>query len=740
MQFSFFRKLQEKRERLIFGFILLLALSLLFYYQPLVVKEAFSFLNHKSYDTTVRFFAKPLKADNPITIVDIDDRSLDELGRWPWSRNVLAELVENLYKGGALVVALGVLFSGEEDNLVSEVIETLQKKEFDKDVLALLEKESILFDYDKQFAEALAKGSSLLPFIFGKFHKSLGVLPEPMLTLTESQVKELPLEFYPNYLSNIALLGAAATTGGFINASVDSDGIVRYAPLLMGHDNKLYGSLGFAASSVYLLEDQVTLDVKNYPNQVVIEAVHLGNTVIPTDALGRMLIPFRGRSYSFPYISATDVLHHRVDAKAFVNRLIFIGSSASGWKDVFPTAIDPIFPGAEIHASIAAGIIDHYLPYQPAWEKGLLLLLILCIGILFVLFLPFLGALASTLIMLFTIAGLILLQILLWTKLQLFVSVVIPVLVLFLLYLFQEILGYFTETRRKKELKEVFGQYVPVQHIDRMMHAKNILDLEGENKELTVLFSDIRNFTAMSEKLTAPEIKHVLNDYLTPMTQVIFEHMGTIDKYVGDMIMAFWGAPLQDEQHPLHAVQAALAMQKKLQELNAAAGNKLQIHIGIGINTGLMNVGDMGSKFRRAYTVLGDVVNTASRMESITKFYHVGNIIAESTVEKTKEHILYRKLDKVLLKGKQTPTFLFEALCDMADADSAMLQVLDLHHRALELYWQKKWQEAEKLFVELRERVSERKEYYDLFLARIKSAQESPLPEDWQGVFILEAK
>lgn len=718
-------QVKGKLTPLILGLFLVFLFTFLLYWNPPLIQKTSLFLDNAFYDLKLRYFYKPLDKKTPIAIIDIDDKSLAVEGRWPWSRKKLADLVSKLYELNATVVAIDILFAEPEKNLVNEVMEKLNTPSPE---LRNLEP---LFNYDQIFANALEKGEAVLAFTLHRSGDSRGLLPPPILSLSNEEAEQLEIPNLPSSLSNIALLQQAAKGGGAINATPDPDGVIRSSPLLLRHGNGIYPSLALQAAMLYFLEDKPHLITKKYQNHLVLEGVQLDDAPIPLDPFGRILVPFRGPPYSFPYISATDLLQGRVSSEEISNKLLFIGSSATGMGDLFPTAIAPIFTGVEIHASIAAGILDHYFPYKPAWRKGVSLTLLFFLGILCAFCFPILGAIANTFLFFLLSGGLLAWDLWIWKQQAIDFSVVAPIFSLFILYLFNEIYGYSFETRKKKEIKAIFGQYISPDYLDTMLKAGKEFDLMGENKELSVLFSDIRGFTSLSEKLSAPEIKAFLNEYFTPMTQIIFDCKGTIDKYVGDMIMAFWGAPLNDPEHARHAIDAALAMQRKLQE------SKLEIKIGIGINTGMMNVGDMGSKFRRAYTVLGDTVNLASRLENLTKIYHVGIILGEETKKSTETIFLFKLLDKVQAKGKEKATEIYEPLCKREEASEKLLAEVTLHTQALQAYWQQEWDRASSLFQQL---APSNPPLYGIYQERIKAFRASPPPSSWNGVHILGEK
>jgi len=310
-----------------------------------------------------------------------------------------------------------------------------------------------------------------------------------------------------------------------------------------------------------------------------------------------------------------------------------------------------------------------------------------------------------------------------------------------LLAIMNLIYGYLFETRKRENLKEMFGQYVPAKHIDAMLKTQGNFDLSGEDREMTVLFADIRNFTTISEPMSAADLKQMLNEFFTPMTEIIFKYKGTIDKYIGDLIMAFWGAPLPDDKHAEHALSAALDMQKKVTELTPifAARGWAEVNIGIGLNSGIMSVGDMGSKFRRNYTVLGDAVNLGSRVESLSKFYGAKIMVSEYTQKNQSDKFIFRQLDRVRVKGKKLGVGIFEALCRKEEASEELKKEIDLCNQAFDYYYKQNFSEAGRLFKELSDTHPDVK-VYNLYLNRVAEFKETPPPADWDGVYIHTSK
>jgi adenylate cyclase len=328
----------------------------------------------------------------------------------------------------------------------------------------------------------------------------------------------------------------------------------------------------------------------------------------------------------------------------------------------------------------------------------------------------------------------------LWTAYKLDFPLSLLLFLILLITTINLIYGFFAESRTRKMIKGMFDQYVPPAHIDSMLANPDSYSFEGESKELTVLFADIRSFTSISEVLSATQLKRLLNDFFTPITGIIFDHHGTIDKYVGDMVMAFWGAPLDDLDHRGNAVRSALRMLKKTEELKVQflEAGLPEVNIGVGLNTGLMNVGDMGSTYRRSYTVLGDAVNLGSRLESLTKFYGIRLLVGEETATNL-DGFLFRTIDKVKVKGKDEAITCYEPLCELADATQAQTGQLGRYHNALGLYYEKEWNAAQRAFSALVEAEPDTL-LYRIYLERIASLRESELPENWDGSYTHTSK
>ncbi|MFO7604542.1 MAG: adenylate/guanylate cyclase domain-containing protein [Gammaproteobacteria bacterium] len=685
-----------------------------------------------------------IKTDKRIVIVDIDEDSLRTEGRWPWSRDRLAQLTKHLFDAGAIVVAYDVMFSEQEANRALEVQQALETRAgLAAPVRQALAEIIPAFDHDAQFAKALQQGDSILGYVFHRHtHTSAGALPKPLTMASEAELADVSFITMPGYTANIDTLQSAAKSAGFFSLDADSDGILRRAPLVMRHADQVYASLALEAARVFHLIDVVELQTESVGSQQAISGLYLGKKrFIPTDGEGHVIIPYRGTAQSYQYVSASKVLRRDFPAQVFENAIVLVGTTAEGLFDLRAVPMQSVYPGVEVHANLISALLDGVFPAEPVWAMGANLVLLVFCGLLLTIWLPFLSALYQIMISA-TILGLFLgFNVWMWTAQGLVLALALPVLLLTSLTMFNLAYGFFTESQGRNKLKHMFGQYVPPELVNIMNEAPERYNFDGESREMTVLFSDIRGFTTLSEKLSATELKDLLNRFFTPMTRVIFDHQGTIDKYVGDMIMAFWGAPVKSQVHALNAVQSAFAMLAEVKALRQQfiADGLPEVSIGIGINTGPMNVGDMGSVYRRAYTVLGDSVNLASRLEGLTRYYDVDLVIGEETYAQVKNDYDCRQLDLVKVKGKTQPVYVYQPIAPKGVLGESDIQTLRRYHDALDLYRHQDWSGARELFNRLLLK-SAGNRLYEIYLERIDWYQANPVDRDWDGVFERRSK
>lgn len=708
-----------------------------------------------AYDLRLQFTLPkdPVPHEN-IVVIDIDDKSLAAEGRWPWPREKIARLTEKLTEAGVIVTVYDILFSEPEANVAISVLDILANFKVDELVTNTLINLADQIDGDIILATSLQDKDIVLGYAFIGDEEEYGAIGLPLNITNLDELGNSSVRKQAGFLSNLDILQGVANNGGFLSVEPDADGVIRRASLVYEYKGQFYPSLALEAVRLFYASESATILTAKIADFDVMEYLSLDVVNIPTDGIGAVLVPYRGPSFSFTYFSATDILNDAVDPEKLAkleSTIAFIGATATGLNDLKATPVSKIYPGVEVHASIAAGIIDSAntegetaagallqpatFPTEPDWAQGLNFVITLTIGLFLAILLPFMGPLLSILLFMGSAGSLLGFNIWLWTEYNFVIAVASPLITIFLLALSNLAYGFIFESQGKKHLRDQFGQYIPPALVDQMLDSDQDLGFEGDRREMTVLFADIRSFTTISESLTPTELKDMLNRFFTPMTEIIFNKQGTIDKYVGDMIMAFWGAPLKDPEHAKHAIDGALAMLEKVDAMKPEmdALGYPPINLGIGLNTGMMNVGNMGSEFRRAYTVLGDAVNLSSRLEGLTKQYGVKLIVGENTREGQEDYI-FRRLDKVQVKGKTEPVVIFEPICLVEAASDSLLADLETHEQALDFYYAREWTEAKKLFTQLKENDPDRM-IYSIYLDRMSSMNELLLTEDWDGTF-----
>lgn len=732
-------------------------------------------LDNLIYDLRFNLMSKPMKnPDNKIVVVDIDERSLQAEGHWPWDRFKLGQLVERLEEYGVIITGFDITFPEPERNLVADLLSRIDSTQLDESAAAQLNNLVGDLDANQYMANAIASPAMevVLALSFNPLESvQYGSLPDSIVGIDPAIADRVRLQEMAGYTGNIPVLQTAAAGAGIMNQLPDVDGIIRRVPLVVRYQNQLYPTLALEMARLYFFEKNFELVTHPVGNVEQVEAIRIGGNFgqyeLATDAQAQVLVPYVGRSFLsgeglYPYVSATDVLNGRVDPDVLENALVLVGTTATGMYDLRSTPLGAVYPGVEVHANILNGILDSFLvqevaagtqtdlqgtmtgvenpyvnkfPYKPVWEDGAIVVVLVAAGIVLSLLLPYLGP------ALLGFAGLMLTVVAIWSNFMLWsvyrmdISLTLILLLVLMLTVTNMTYGFFRESLSRKTIKGMFDQYVPPAHIDAMLRNPEAYSFAGESREMTVLFADIRDFTSVSELLSASELKRLLNEFFTPVTGIIFEYNGTIDKYVGDMVMAFWGAPLADKNHRSNAVGAALDILAKVEELRSelVAKGLPAVSIGVGVNTGMMNVGDMGSVYRRAYTVLGDSVNLGSRLEGLTKFYGVKLLIGEQTCQNL-DGFVCRLIDRVKVKGKDTAINTYEPLCRAAKATPEILQKVAQYHSALESYHNQSWDSAQFQFEELK-RTEPASALYDIYLDRIATLRNEILPHDWDGAF-----
>jgi len=710
-----------------------------------------------AYDTRLRL-TMPGTAYTGIAILDIDEKSLAEReyggeGHWPWPRDRLALLLDKLFdRYEVLIVGFDVVFAERDESSGIRVLERLSEQELRHvpEFQAELKRIRPKLRYDDIFAGKMRGRRVVLGYVFsnasaGRVQRK-GLLPQPVFGNGAFAKRPIYTTSWNSYAANLEPFQKSAGSAGHFNSITDDDGIVRRVPMLAEFGGAYYEPLSLAM--VRTLFDLRSVrpvfpdEAYTSPHYAGLEWLQVGSLRIPLDETASALVPYRGRQGSFPYFSLVDVLHERLPIAELKGKIALVGATAPGLLDLRATPVGPTYPGVEIHANLIAGILDGAIKQRPPYVLAAEFILLLTSGVAMALLLPFLSPLVSTV----TTAGILVLVVAANIAVFHYGNLVLPVasglLMILALYIFNMGYGFFVEARGVKRITNLFGQYVPPEIVEQMARNPDRFDMAPRAQELSVLFSDVRGFTTISESLSPEDLSTYINEYLTTMSLVIRErHRGTLDKYIGDAIMAFWGAPVADPKHATKAVLAALEMQREVRTLNEKFKAKgwPTFKIGIGVNSGVMRVGDMGSKIRRAYTVMGDAVNLGSRLEGITKEYGADIIVGEGTKNLLSGFVL-RELDRVRVKGKDEPVTIYEPVGLASEIDQPTLDEINAWNQALKKYRAQDWDMAEERLLRLSQAAGARAELYDLFLARVSAFRENPPPPDWDGVLTFETK
>jgi adenylate cyclase len=709
-------------------------------------------LENLTYDNRLRL-SMPQTVDPRIVIVDIDEKCMAAEGQFPWPRDKLARLVTELFDTYRVrVVGFDMMFPEPDRQSGRELFDRLAAGPL-ADLPGFAERADAArseLDTDRALADAIRGRAVVLGYVF---RAPLGTesgdpgLPGPVLfdKVTASQFS-VPFPRAEAFTPNVPVLRQATPHAGFFDLpTLDADGVVRDAPLLQDYGGQLYPSLALEVLRVALGAPAVQLefDPPEARAGLNLERVRLGDVALPVDETASVLVPYRGPQFSFPYVPATDVLNRRVDPKVLEGAIVFLGTTAPGLKDLRSTPVGPDYPGVEVHANVVSGALDGRIKQRAPYYSGMEAVTLLALGLLLAWLFPKVTAAWAAIVVIGLIAAGTVLSVIVWNSANVVMPTGVPVAYTLVVFLAQVLYGYFIEARRARDTAKTFGQYVPREIVEEMAASNLQISMEGRSQEMTVLFSDVRSFTTISEQFKdrPTELSELMNNFLSPLTEIIQRHRGTIDKYMGDCIMAFWGAPLDDPQHATHALQAAIELPKAMRALDGEFARRgwPPLNIGVGLSTGNMRVGNMGSSFRVAYTVMGDPVNLGSRVEGLTKEYGVTVICSEFTRAAGPADWSYRELDQVRVKGKDQPVSIYEPMGPKDALDPALRQDLARHRGALKLYRAQDWDKAEAEFFSL-SRGPNKHPVYEMFLERIADLRKSPPGEHWDGVFTFKTK
>lgn len=714
-------------------------------------------LRYMAFDSYNRI--KPRPVTGTTAIVDIDENSLarGELGQWPWSRQVLATLVDNLAAMGAKAVVFDMVFAEADRTSPQAILDRLPPEHQNQALDTLLEE---LPDNDALFADAMDRaGNVVTAFIWTDKKDETRRKPhlaKPILLAKQARDLNYTVPHMRGVATNLPVLSKASAGSGSFGVSAELDGIIRRVPLLFSFEDQkgrmiLYPSLAVEALRVAENPKNIIrikpLGAEEMTPLSAPLKMNIGSYNIPLDWDGKFNVWFSPKRPE-QYIPAWRVIDGSADPAAIKDKIVFVGTSAAGLKDIRSTPLDLYIPGVEVHVNVVEQILSGEFLQRPRLFEGLELIALIGAGTLILALAPFVGAVAMSLLTLILVWAMGLVS---WTSFDHYGLLLDPVysgLCVIVLAVMATLLSYIRAETERKRVRQAFGLYISPDFMKELTKDPDKLRLGGELRDLTIMFSDIRNFTTISESLTPEELTRLMNDFLTPMSDVVMERRGTIDKYMGDAMMAFWNAPLDDGAHARHACEAALQMSAALAPLNemlaarAAEEGKTPIILkaGIGLNTGPASVGNMGSKQRFAYSVLGDAVNLASRLEGQTKAYGVDILIGEGTQTQVPE-MATMELDLIRVKGKTEPVRIFALLGDTARAaEEGFKSWRAQHDEMMAAYRAGQFSKAEKLIKACRTLADgELSFFYDMFAARIKDLKKTP-PDKWDGVYIATSK
>ncbi|MCX6075511.1 MAG: adenylate/guanylate cyclase domain-containing protein [Campylobacterales bacterium] len=701
------------------------ALILLFLLISAILSGAYLFLPSyfQSLDNSVRDFyfnfRGPQKTSDSVVIVDIDEESIKELGQWPWERDKFAKILTNLKNGGVGVIGLDIVFSEADKTSPSKFA-----KEWNI-------KDTNLPDYDTILSETVADTPTILGYVldFDKHNKNEGPSIPAIFMQKNLQDKEYLPEAH-GVLTNLPTIQKAGYSSGFMNNIPDETGIIRSVPLLIKYDDTLYPSLAFELYRIVTENKKVAV----LYGESGIEGIEIGSELIPTDRFGRLYVNFRGPAKSYKYFSAVDILNNNFNKESIEGKIVLIGTSAYGLMDLRSSPMDSVIPGVEIHANVIDNLINQDMLKKPSMGELIDIFLILFIAFIVIFIYSRLSVLWLLLVYSLSLISLLYMNFHLLFQEHIIINTTFPLFSMILSLVGILGVNYMFETRQKEMVKNSFSKKVSKQVMEDLLANPDAANFTSKEVEVSIYFSDIRSFTSISEELKSPKrITDFLNYYMNAMVESVEKHHGTIDKFIGDAIMAYWNAPMNVKNHADEAVKTALEQIAKRDFLNITINKDFgfDVDYGIGINTGDVVVGEIGSHGRSDYTIIGDAVNLASRLEGLCKPYKVRLIISEFTKAKLTESYVIQLLDKVRVKGKDEPVEIYEVI-SMGEPDEQKQIELSEYYKAHNLYVNAEFEKAKEMFTFLYEKYE--KHLYKLYKERCEHLLNENIKE-FDGVF-----
>jgi adenylate cyclase len=708
------------------------------------------------YDARLRA-TMPRTLDERIVIVDIDEKSLAEVGHWPWGRNRVADMVDELFdRQQVAVLGFDIVFAEADESSGLKRLRQLAQGEL-KDAAgfaARLEQIQGSLDYDALLAKSLQKRPVVLGYYFTGDTQAKGVLPAPVMRKEQLQGRPIRFIGWNGFGSNIEQLARHAPMAGFFNPVVDGDGVLRSIPLLSEYKGEYYEALSLA---MYRLLVGLPSVGPGFPRDKFLGSRSYGGlesvllrkgagaaAAIPVDDKVSSLVPFRGAGGvsggSFRYVSAADVIGKRLPPASLKDKIVLVGTTAQGLLDLRVTPVGETYPGVEAHANVISGLLDGKVLFQPDYARGYDAVILLLAGLVLAFTLPLITATRAVLASAAVIAAVVGLNFYLYAAEGLVLPLAAALVMSFTAFALNMSYGYFVESRSKRVLADLFGTYVPPELVDEMVKDPEAYSMKATNKELTVMFCDMRGFTKLSEKMEPTQLQELLNAVFNRLTDIIGSNRGTIDKYMGDCVMAFWGAPVDVPNHAHLAVKTAMEMANAVRKINEEhrAQGIAEIGVGIGLNTGTMCVGNMGSDNRRAYTVIGDSVNLGARLEGLSKAYGV-DIVASETTRKQAPEFAWQELDRVRVKGKEQAVAIYWPLAPADRIEKSQQEELKIWGAFLKAYRAQDWDQCDVLALNL-QRMNAKKYLYDLYSERVASMRLLPIDLEWDGATNFETK
>jgi adenylate cyclase len=681
----------------------------------------------------------------PVVIVDIDEASLKAIGQWPWPRTTVADLVTRITQLGAAAIGFDVIFS--EPDRMSPAVAEHSFQGIDAETRAKLDalpsNDDVLADAIKHSRVVVGEAGSAVREPRTEAEKALQtgfaiVGPDP----TDDLVT------FSGLLRNVLPIEQAAAGRGLFSIKPERDGIIRRVPVIMEAQGTLVPSLAMEMLRVVTKASAILVRSDN----AGVRAVAVPGLEVPTDRNGQFWVHFN-KTNPARYVSAKDVLQGQVPADRLRGRLVLIGTSAIGLLDIKTTPVEAAMPGVEVHAQILESVLTKTLLNHPNYAIGAELMVAVLFGLAIIIVAPLLSPTIVVVLGVLLVAGLIGLSLFLFVAHNLLIDFTYPLISSWLIYLVLTFVNYFREQKQRQQIRSAFGFYLSPHMVEQLARSPEKLVLGGEERRMTILFSDVRGFTTISEhyKDDPQGLTHLMNRFLTPLTNAIIERKGTIDKYIGDAIMAFWNAPVDDAEQEANACDAALEMQARAAALNdelkreadANGGVYLPLRVGIGLNTGPCVVGNMGSDFRFNYSVLGDTVNVASRLEARTKDYRLPLVIGSRTAERAGEKFATMEIDLIRVKGKKEPEAVFAVLGRAEiQQDPRCQELRALNAEMLAIFRKQKWDGALALIKRCRGVANgfDLDGFYDMYSERIATYRADPPPPNWDGVYEAETK